>query len=255
MGAHKSEPHNGHLGASFPASTSIDSPPQHMYSNSAVLEEVAISEYQLLSAQWSARVFTDLYDVIDPGPSTAIRSAATALPTSQHSHVCHSSTGSAKREISSVGGSLRKPGFLKFMTGKDCPERPHGTEQALILEDPITSSSNEIPGKEGKLASHSNYKEEEKKLVLYYLRKEVSRGNLTESKWEKVSRKLVKHGLRRSKCSIKAWWSRYGREETGFDERQNPNGRNLVTSKQNPGDRRNARRLKKQQLKKSNHAQ
>ncbi|KAL8765794.1 MAG: hypothetical protein Q9209_007233 [Squamulea sp. 1 TL-2023] len=254
MSAQKLEPHNGDLGASFQASTSINSHPQCMYSKPGVLEEVALSEYQLLSAQWSARTLTNLYDVIDPDPPTTMRSEATALPASQHIHVNHSSTGSAKREISGVGGSPRKPGLSKSMTRKDGLDTPHGIEPALGLEDLFTSSSNESHRKEGKMVSQSNYKEDEKKLVLYYLRKEVSRGNLTESKWEKISRKLVKHGLRRSKCSIKAWWSRYGREETGFDERQNPNGRNMVTSKQNPEDRRNARRLKKQQLRKSDRS-
>ncbi|KAI4247678.1 MAG: hypothetical protein L6R40_001264 [Gallowayella cf. fulva] len=94
--------------------------------------------------------------------------------------------------------------------------------------------------------SQSNYKEEEKKWVEHYLRKEVASRNWTESKWENISRELAKHGIERSKSSIKAWWSRHGREETGFEERQKPQGRKLVTSKQKPEDRRKARQSKKQ---------
>ncbi|KAL8821931.1 MAG: hypothetical protein Q9223_000089 [Gallowayella weberi] len=99
--------------------------------------------------------------------------------------------------------------------------------------------------KKRKLGSQSTYKEEEKKWVVHYLKVEVARRNLTESKWENISKGLARHGFDRSKCSIKAWWSRYGREETGFDERQNPTGRNMVTSKQNPEDRKQARHLRK----------
>ncbi|KAL8722387.1 MAG: hypothetical protein Q9225_001118 [Loekoesia sp. 1 TL-2023] len=82
-------------------------------------------------------------------------------------------------------------------------------------------------------------------LVVRFLKEEITAGNLTEKKWQAISEKLAKHGINRSQWSIKAWWSRKGRLLTGFDERQNPKGRKVVTSKQDPEDRRRARERKK----------
>ncbi|KAL9584023.1 MAG: hypothetical protein Q9212_002364 [Teloschistes hypoglaucus] len=82
-------------------------------------------------------------------------------------------------------------------------------------------------------------------LVARYVQEEINADNRTESKWEKVSNKLKMHGIERSKWSIKNWWSRCGRHETGIEERQNPTGRKVVTSKQSPEDRKKARERKK----------
>ncbi|KAL9015361.1 MAG: hypothetical protein Q9173_000028 [Seirophora scorigena] len=87
--------------------------------------------------------------------------------------------------------------------------------------------------------------DEEKRLIVRYMQEEINDGNVTEKKWSNIARKLKDHGLERSQWSVKAWWSRYGRLETGIDERQKPNERRLVTSKQDPEERRKARELKR----------
>ncbi|KAL8943127.1 MAG: hypothetical protein Q9216_001257 [Gyalolechia sp. 2 TL-2023] len=87
-----------------------------------------------------------------------------------------------------------------------------------------------------------------KKLIKHFLEEEVEAENWTEQKWQAVSEKLARHGIQRSRWSIKAWWSREGRSETGFDERQHPLGRKLVTSKQDPEERRKARERRKAKM-------
>ncbi|KAL8699187.1 MAG: hypothetical protein Q9224_001524 [Gallowayella concinna] len=124
-------------------------------------------------------------------------------------------------------------------------QKPCRTTRIRQVGTLLASHKSGQPRKKRKLSSQSAYKEEEKKWVVHYLKMEVVSRNLTESKWENISKELARHGFARSKCSIKAWWSRYGREETGFDERQNPTGRNMVTSKQHPADRKKARQLRK----------
>ena len=100
-------------------------------------------------------------------------------------------------------------------------------------------------------AGESTYTEEEKSLVLRYLKEEIEKGNHTESKWTIVSEKLKAEGLARSNNSVKMWWSRYGRAETGFEERmpRKHYSRNLVTSHQDPLQRKQARDLKKENRK------
>ncbi|KAI4194397.1 MAG: hypothetical protein LQ346_003701 [Caloplaca aetnensis] len=89
-------------------------------------------------------------------------------------------------------------------------------------------------------------KEDEKALIARYMKMEIDAENRTESKWQNVSGKLwTNHGIQRSGNSVKAWWSRQGRQEFGIDERKNPNGRKLVTSKQDPDERKRARERKK----------
>ncbi|KAL9005049.1 MAG: hypothetical protein Q9188_002156 [Gyalolechia gomerana] len=87
-----------------------------------------------------------------------------------------------------------------------------------------------------------------KDLITGFLQDEIKAGNKTEQKWQAVSEKLAQQGIQRSRWSIKAWWSREGRLETGFDERTNPVGRKLVTSKQDPEERRKARERRKAEL-------
>ncbi len=66
--------------------------------------------------------------------------------------------------------------------------------------------------------------------------------HLTEKKWEVISDRLASmYGFIRSKTSIKNYWSRNGRLLTGVDERRKPNPEKLVTSVQDPDQRKRAR--------------
>lgn len=107
------------------------------------------------------------------------------------------------------------------------------------------SPETEEPKLKRKRSSQGINDEHTQTLVVRFLKEEITARNLTEKKWQAISEKLAKHGINRSQWSIKAWWSRRGRLLTGFDERQNPTGRKLVTSKQDPEDRRRARERKK----------
>ncbi|KAI4263428.1 MAG: hypothetical protein L6R42_001422 [Xanthoria sp. 1 TBL-2021] len=216
-----------------------------------IFEETAVSDHQESSAQKSTQNLAQSYrdNNLDLSAMTT-DGGSTSLPTKLHGRADQSSSGSPKRKINGASDPSQRPVPPSSGVGSRGLERPRENKRRPEVEDPVASHGIQQPRKKHKSISQSNYTQEEKKWVVYYLKGEVSRGNLTESKWDIVSRELIKHGLRRSKCSIKAWWSRYGREETGFDERQNPNGRNLVTSKQDPEERKKARRLKKQQLRK-----
>ncbi|KAL8764863.1 MAG: hypothetical protein Q9209_007847 [Squamulea sp. 1 TL-2023] len=124
-------------------------------------------------------------------------------------------------------------------------KHPQGTEQIVDYGASIASHGSEQPTEKQKQVARTGYGDDEKKWVVHYLKREISRGNYTDSRWVKISRKLLKHGISRSPLSIKAWWSRYGRAENGLDERRNPQGRKLVTSKECPAERRKNRRLRK----------
>ena len=77
--------------------------------------------------------------------------------------------------------------------------------------------------------------------------------NLTEKKWEVISNRLAsRHGFTRSKTSIKNYWSRQGRAQTGVDERRNPNPNKLITSVQNPDQRKRARQQMTRGLERKN---
>lgn len=66
--------------------------------------------------------------------------------------------------------------------------------------------------------------------------------NLTEKKWEVISDRLAaRNGFVRSKTSIKNYWNREGRSQTGVDERRKPNPNKMVTSLQNAEQRKRAR--------------
>ena len=79
------------------------------------------------------------------------------------------------------------------------------------------------------------------------------RVNLTEKKWEVISGRLAsRFGFSRSKISIKNYWSRQGRAQTGVDERRHPNPNKLVTSMQNPEQRKRARQQMARALKNKN---
>lgn len=116
------------------------------------------------------------------------------------------------------------------------------------LEDDQDRSSpqdNKQPKSKRTKTLRNTYDDDVTARVARYVQQEIVAGNHTESKWENVSSKLKMDGIERSKWSIKNWWSRFGRHETGIEERQNPNGRKLVTSKQSPEDRKKARERRK----------
>ncbi|KAL8923774.1 MAG: hypothetical protein Q9208_004422 [Pyrenodesmia sp. 3 TL-2023] len=114
-------------------------------------------------------------------------------------------------------------------------------------EESTEPSENDQPKKKRKQGVQG-VKENEKALIARYMKVEVDAKNGTESKWQNVADKLrAFHGIQRSGNSVKAWWSRQGRQEFGLDERKNPNGRKLVTSKQDPDERRKARERKKRE--------
>lgn len=240
------KPNGGYLGFSILPGTSLDSPPQQAYSDPATFEETAFSAYRTSSVQ--AQYLAPTYSDNDQHPLVFLASGSAAPLSELHVPVNQSSSGLAKRMIKGVNGLTRKPVPPISGLASPVPEGPQESHESTKAADPIALHDIHHSRRRHRSISQSNYTKEEKQWVVYYLKEEVSRRNLTESKWDNISRELLRHGLRRSKCSIKAWWSRYGREETGFDERQNPNGRNLVTSKQDPEDRKKARRLKKQRF-------
>ncbi|KAL8900719.1 MAG: hypothetical protein Q9192_000920 [Flavoplaca navasiana] len=241
------EPNSGYLGFSILPGTSLDGPPQQTYSDPATFEETAFSAYRTSSIQ--TQYLSPTYSDNDLDPLALLASGSAAPQSELHGPVNQSSSGLAKSMNKGVNGSTRKPVRPISGLASPGPEGPQENHESTKAADPIALHYIHQSRRRHRSISQSNYTEEEKQWVVYYLKGEVSRRNLTESKWDNISRELLRHGLRRSKCSIKAWWSRYGREETGFDERQNPNGRNLVTSRQDPEDRKKARRLKKQRFK------
>lgn len=94
---------------------------------------------------------------------------------------------------------------------------------------------------------------EEKDLVRLLMEEVINEQqvNLTEKKWEVISDRLAsRFGFIRSKTSIKNYWSRQGRAQTRVDERRNPNPNKLITSVQNPYQRKIARQgaLKRKNL-------
>ncbi|KAL8694966.1 MAG: hypothetical protein Q9218_000438 [Villophora microphyllina] len=107
------------------------------------------------------------------------------------------------------------------------------------------------PKSKSRKTARTGYDNDAKTWAAHYVQLEIANGNRTESKWERVSEQLKMHGIYKTKWSIKNWWSRSGRCDTGMEERQNPSGRKLVTSKQNPEDRRKARERKKLEAKNS----
>ncbi|KAL9601116.1 MAG: hypothetical protein Q9219_002715 [cf. Caloplaca sp. 3 TL-2023] len=139
----------------------------------------------------------------------------------------------------SMGGVLRS----RAAQGNRKPLTRHEFTQEA--GEPLGVLRTEEPRLERRRTAQGIHDEDEKALIVRFLKEEISAGNLTEHKWQVISQKLAEHDIKRSQWSIKAWWSRKGRLQTGFDERQNPGGRKLVTSKQDPRDRKRARERKK----------
>ncbi|KAL8842686.1 MAG: hypothetical protein Q9170_000461 [Blastenia crenularia] len=136
---------------------------------------------------------------------------------------------------------LAAPATSRLLKG--IPNPPQTNKRALQGED-LSDLPKDGQERKSRKSSQGIHDKETQALVVRFLKEEIADGNLTEQKWQAISQKLAKHGITRSQYSVKAWWSRKGRSQTGFDERQNPNGRKLVTSKQNPDDRRRARQRK-----------
>ncbi|KAI4096554.1 MAG: hypothetical protein LQ344_001062, partial [Seirophora lacunosa] len=134
---------------------------------------------------------------------------------------------------------------VKFGSGKGVAGLSQRNKRALKLDNtPELAAESQKEPKRRRIFQGIK-SDEEKRLIVCYMQEEINDGNVTEKKWSNIARKLKDHGLERSQWSIKAWWSRYGRLETGIDERQKPNEGRLVTSKQDPEERRKARELKK----------
>ncbi|KAL9024388.1 MAG: hypothetical protein Q9196_006554 [Gyalolechia fulgens] len=123
------------------------------------------------------------------------------------------------------------------------PSKKH--KRSSEAEESPDGPESEEPRQKRTKDSQGIHDQHVKDLIKHFLQEEIESGNKTEQKWQAVSAKLAQHGIQRSQWSIKAWWSREGRLETGFDERQNPGGRKLVTSKQDPEERRKARERRK----------
>lgn len=85
----------------------------------------------------------------------------------------------------------------------------------------------------------------ERDLVRALMQEVLAEGqvNLTEKKWEVISDRLAsRYGFRRSNTSIKNYWNRQGRAQTGVDERRKPNPTKLTTSVQTAQQRKRARK-------------
>ena len=158
--------------------------------------------------------------------------------------------GSTGKDVvggSNINFSARKmaEGLLATAKSRSARGKRKLAQKHKQIGDVETSSVSNEPKPKRKKSSQGIHDEYTQTLIVRFLKEEIAAGNLTEQKWQAVSNKLAKAGIEHSQWAIKAWWSRKGREQTGFDERQNPTGRRLVTSKQDPGDRRKAREQNK----------
>ncbi|KAL8704674.1 MAG: hypothetical protein Q9201_002168 [Fulgogasparrea decipioides] len=113
-------------------------------------------------------------------------------------------------------------------------------------EDLSTQEGSQPKPKRQKVSKPS-YTEKEQELVIHYMLEELANKNYTETKWDNIANQLATHGIVKTKWSIKNYWSRYGRYRSGLEERQKPKSRSMVTSKQNPEDRKRARKQKKRE--------
>lgn len=133
-------------------------------------------------------------------------------------------------------------------------ERKKHSASSLRLASPRNLQTSRNKKKEQRLSSPEQTKcskkqdkiwtAHEKSLVKLLMEEVIveQQVNLTEKKWEVISNRLAsRHGFTRLKTSIKNYWSRQGRAQTGVDERRNPNPYKLITSVQNPDQRKRAR--------------
>lgn len=122
-----------------------------------------------------------------------------------------------------------------------------GRKRALEDEESSDSAEDRQPKPKRKKTNQGVKDDHEKQLIARYMQEEIDKNNVTETKWQNIAEKLKRHGFSRSGNSVKAYWSRHGRQEFGMDERRKPEGRKLVTSKQDPEERRKARERKKRE--------
>ncbi|KAL8972353.1 MAG: hypothetical protein Q9183_000600 [Haloplaca sp. 2 TL-2023] len=144
--------------------------------------------------------------------------------------------------------SSRKPAgpSVTGLEGTNTPT-PTGTKRTSEDRDEVLSiHDGSQPEAKRSKRRPTRYTEDEQAMTERYVRYVVSRGNQTESKWAEVRQLLLSEGVDKSPSSIKNYWSRFGRENSKFDERQKV-GKNLITSKQDPENRKRNREQKKHQ--------
>ncbi|KAL9614643.1 MAG: hypothetical protein Q9167_000848 [Letrouitia subvulpina] len=94
--------------------------------------------------------------------------------------------------------------------------------------------------------SKSRVPPNEQLLIKQLVQEQIDKGNHTERKWKDISDELkARHNINRNFTSVKNFWNRHGREKFGLDERKNKNPAKMITSMQDPGDRKRAREEKK----------
>ncbi|KAL9041096.1 MAG: hypothetical protein Q9214_004228 [Letrouitia sp. 1 TL-2023] len=94
--------------------------------------------------------------------------------------------------------------------------------------------------------SKSRVPDHEQLLIKQLVQEQIDQKNHTEDKWKIISKELkTRYDIERNFTSIKNFWSRYGREKFELDERKIKNPTKMITSTQNPADRKRAREIKK----------
>ena len=144
--------------------------------------------------------------------------------------------------------SKKTPAFLNAKSERK--KRPAPPLRSGSPRNPEVSRDKEEQRQSGPEQPKSSKKQDkiwtahEKDLVRLLMEEVINEQqvNLTEKKWEVISDRLAsRFGFIRSKTSIKNYWSRQGRAQTRVDERRNPNPEKLITSVQNPYQRKQAR--------------
>lgn len=94
--------------------------------------------------------------------------------------------------------------------------------------------------------SKSRVPDHEQQLIKQLVQEQIDLNNYTEDKWKNISGALkTRYNIDRNFISVKNFWSRYGRGKFGLDERKVKNPAKMITSTQNPADRKRAREEKK----------
>lgn len=187
-----------------------------------------------------------------PGPSAHAKPQGKKLVTETHESGFHGASSPPSWRRSATDTSSI-PQLIEASTapagsrhGKGAAQPPQKQKRAFEAKESPEPAEDDQPKSKRKKANQG-VQDHEKALIARYMQEEIDNRNLTESKWQNVTEKLKSHGIDRSGHSVKAWWSRHGRQEFGIDERKNPHGRKLVTSKQDPEERRKARERKRRE--------
>lgn len=150
---------------------------------------------------------------------------------------------SAPRSKKAVSSSASRPKRKRSPAPAPKVTGPHETEIAPEALHRL-SGSRQPEATISTKKQQSNWTVTEKDLVRLLMEEVINEKqvNLTEKKWEVISDRLAQRfNVARSKTSVKNYWSREGRLLTGLDERRKPNPEKLVTSVQNPEQRKRAR--------------